>query len=312
MKRTLTFLGLAVVSLALLPLLAGPAATSDAYVDLSIYGHMESIVPVSGALGADDTDVALIVQHVGDDAVSGTVTVAANGDITFKTGASGSEAADDAFECPVSGALGGVIDVSDSACDTIGEVVDTINGTCTGCDSTEWRAVWLDAERTDSSNDSLLAMSETAATAVNGLNLVWDTDTVGFRSSIALTPYRTMPAYLEGFGVSGQNRFQKNPFINQWAAFLVSNATSTYGTGSSNYRIKSCAVTLLSNGSNSSETCTTLYSVAGGATTANKVFDFTPYGILGRKNEKLLVRLENSAAMASTAHYAYGLTWHYK
>jgi hypothetical protein len=258
--------------------------------------------PVSQALAADDTDVAILVRYIGT-AQSGTAAVAAGGDLTFLSGAQGSEAAETAFECPVSGALGGIIDVSDAACDTIGEVVDTINGSCSTCVKGVWAAVILDGLRSDSSNDTLATLSATRATTVDGLGLKWDTD-VFLSVTAALVPpeYRTLKPYLAGN--IGAYRLVANPFLNTKTITLKANATSTYASGSSTLNVIS---TLVKNDYAGSETNTTLYAEAGGATTANKVFDFDEYGIQGHKHRKVLVRLTNSAAMASVTLRAYGL-----
>lgn len=307
-SSTSTF-GLAILlGLTILSLVAGPTLTPDvsAQVDTSPYGHTSSIRPVANALGADNTDVAILVQYIGDSG-DGEVAVAAGGDLTFISGVDASEAADTSFECPISGALGGVIDVSDTACDTLGEVVDTINGKCTGCTTTNWRAVILDGKRSDSSNDTLNALSSTTVRTTDGVGLKWDTD-VAFLSTIALVPQeaRKMPFYTD----TRSNILMENPWVGTMTAFVIGNATSTYGSGTSVYSLESCipvlSITI------PSETCTTMYSTAAGATTANKIFDYTPFGILGQRNAKLIARLTNSAAAASTVHYAYGLQWFYR
>src|SRR5262245_32723073 len=95
--------------------------------------------PVSQALTTDDTDVAFLIRHVGT-AVSGTVQVS-SGDVLLKVGAQGSEAADTTITgC---GGTAGTLDVDNTACDTLGELVDRINA------SANWKAVILDGLRTD-------------------------------------------------------------------------------------------------------------------------------------------------------------------
>src|SRR5687767_6845145 len=84
-----------------------------------------TVEAVAGILSADDTDTAMLIKFVGPSTGStttmnsGKVEVAVTtSDITFTSGAAGSEAADTSLECPVSGALGGIIDVSNAACNT--------------------------------------------------------------------------------------------------------------------------------------------------------------------------------------------------
>lgn len=260
---------------------------------------------VSGGLSADDSDVAIIVKYIGTSA-SATVEVAdATGDITFKDGAAGSEAVVDDFECPVSGALGGVIDVSDAACNTLGEVVDTINGNCTGCNASAWRAVILDGLRADSSNNTMQTLAATSAQVLNGVNLVWETDTA-FMATRAMTTMRTIQPYID----NKDNDLVSDPFAGTRGVVMIAKGTSTYGSGTSALEVISVKVT---NGTKGSETTTTLWSQAGGATTAEKVFDvFNDYGLHSKKGEKLLVRLKNSAAMASVTFFAGGTQYNYK
>lgn len=289
-----------VLGLLALALLASPLLVGQAQAQ---YPYDSRFDPASGANSAVNTDVALVVRYIGNqvgNGVSGTVTVAAGGDITFKSGAYGSEAADTTLECPVSGALGGVIDVSDTACDTLGEVVDIINA------SANWRAVILDGFRSDSSNDTLAAMSETKANVKSGLNLVWDAG-VAFKSTIALTRLRSMTDYLSG---SAGTTLNPNPFSGSVTSFIIGNEKTTFGSGTSTYAVSSCTERYATTGG--AETCTTLYSTAGGDTTVAAVLDFRPYGLLGNKDSKLVVRVTNSAAMTAAVQYAYGLVWFYR
>lgn len=87
------------------------------------------VQPVSANINAADTSVAMVIKYfppVGGSATAITPTVAvAATSLTFTVGG----AAYAGFEQPVSGALGGVIDMTDAAADTLGEVVDTINST---------------------------------------------------------------------------------------------------------------------------------------------------------------------------------------
>ena len=282
------------------------------------------VYPAGNVLTADDTDVAILVRYVGDGSgattsLSGLVAVAAGGDLTFTSGTLSSEAAETDFECPSSGANGGVIDVSDTACDTLGEVVDVINCAGTGgvgASTCKWRAVIIDGLRSDISNDSLLTISATQASAENGLELKWDTDTAGFFSTVQVGPReaRRMPFYLEGMSPTRRFYMKANPWAGSQANIVYANATSTFGSGTSIWSTRTCGIKLSTNSSfTGSEDCTVLTSIAGGATTANKVFwDGTnPYGVFGNPNEKLIARLTNSAAMATTTHVVNGFWWRY-
>lgn len=312
MKRIALFTAALAALVSLAPSRSIPvhAQVADSY---GILAKMAAGEPDGITIASDDTDVALLVKYVGSSA-SGKVAVAANGDITFTDGAQGSEAATSTFECPVSGALGGVIDVSDTACDTLGEVADAINfnGGGTFNSNTGWRAVILDGLRADSSNDTLVTISATAATPEDGLGLKVDTD-VAFSASYALGAPRKIGAYMSTSTGGVNPGLVPNPFSGRQANYFAGNFTSTYGSGTSAIQIISCAEAYSAR-SPGTETCTTLIQIAGGATTANKVLngrDYAPYGIVGKKGEKMLVRLKNSAAAASVFFNAYGATFRY-
>lgn len=248
----------------------------------------------AGGSIADDTSVALLIKGTapGSDM---TVTVAADGNLTFQL----DSAAYTGFECPVSGALGGIIDVSDTACDTMGEVVDIINA-----DTNDYiKAVILDGLRTDSSNDTMLAAS--AADIGDGETIYWDTN-VALHHSYALTAKRAYDDYILGTDLA---RLVENPFDGVRTVFHWGSFTSTYGSGTSTIRVYTIDVVNLDGGS--SETASLIYEVAGGATTVAEVEDLMPYGLPGDAHEKVLVRLINSAAMASTNFVVNGIEFAY-
>jgi len=289
MKRQTLLLAAALT--ALLSYISLPTAVvmaQDAYS--AALGRLISGTPVKTGVGADDLDTALLVRHVGS-AASGLVAVSAIGDLTFTVGPLGSEVADTTFECPVAAPLGGVIDVSDAACDTFGEVVDSINS------SANWAAVIHGGLRTDSSNDTLLTISATSASVANGLALKWDTD-VAFKSTLVVAESDTIQFYTSG------STIRANPFAGRQSIVFLTNATSTYASGTSNYEITCLTVNNARTGA--TETNITTYRQPGGATTANKVFDFSPYGLFCARDQKMLARLVNSAAMASTVNYVAG------
>src|SRR5574341_738020 len=229
---------------------------------------------VQGAMIADDTDVAFIIKYVGAQS-SGTVQTS-SGDILLKHGAQGAEAADATVTgC---GATAGTLDVDNAACDTLGELVDKINA------GGNWRAVIVDGLRTDTT---------AAATLVT-------------MATIAITPYRTMGPYLVG------TRLVQNPYQTSRGLIVKLNATTTYASGTSAVNFYSVKVN--NNTANSaatsqpgSEIVTQVFGEPGGATTVNKIFDLTSYGIWGKKGEKLVARVENSAAMSAVTFKLFGL-----
>lgn len=255
----------------------------------------------SRTLSAVSTHVPLVVKYVGDNTSGGNVAVAAaTGDLTFTEGAVGASVADDSLECPVSGALGGIIDVSDGACDTLGEVADIINA------STNWRAVIIDGVRSDTSIDALITISETAANAAGGLNLTGDT-AVTFDVAIAALPreLRSIAPYL-GPREQG-SRMIENPLKGTKSVFYYLIATTTYASGTSTLEGYCVAQRLRSAGSTAgAETATQLFSIAGGATTvAGSVDARQMAGLSCSEGEKLFIRVNNSAALSAPAVTAW-------
>lgn len=256
-----------------------------------------------GRAVTDDQPIALLIRYVGSG--GGTVTVAANGDITLKKGTVASSAVDTNIECDASiaaaGSRSGIIDVSVAACDTLGEVVDIINS-----QSTEWRAVIVGGLRADSSNDTLLVRSETTANAVDGLPLYIDTD-VALVATIALTPSFSIRWF-----INGVNSLKTNPYEGLQSSLFYFRGLSTYGSGTSTMALY--CVDVRNSVDGGSETVTTKFSIAAGATTVDKVNDFTPLllGIPCNRDQKALARITNSAAMATTSVTALGYSWRYR
>jgi len=251
---------------------------------------------------ADDTDPAYLVKYVGTSA-SATVEVSSAGDITLKHGALSSEAADSTVKCP-SGGSSGVIDVSDADCNTVGEVINAINA------SNNWVAVPVAALLSDSSNDTLATKSATLANTSVGVPLYIDTD-VALTSTVLLnhTEFTSdIGTYLAGISKSGVE-LRLNPFVTR--TFLASaRGTSTYGSGTSTWSV--IQVKPSYKRSSSTESVKTLLSgIAGGATTVQGTLVSLSDNnrIVSDDNTKLLVRITNSAAMASVTQYAFGYTF---
>jgi hypothetical protein len=246
--------------------------------------------PVSQFSNADDGSIAFLVRYVGSNS-SATMAVVQGGAITFQVGA----VAYTGFECPVSGALGGIIDTSNASCNTIDEVIDTINGNCTGC-SSDFRAVAIDALGTDSS-ETLLAVAEAQVTRSDGLAVPFDTS-AAFATGEGRALIPTSCRDDIGCFLTPSGNIIENPFAGQQTVVTWVEGYSTYASGTSILYVYSVKP---SNKTNTEETVTTLWSEAMGATTANKQFtQFQYVPIYGGYNEKVIVRIVNSAAMATT------------
>lgn len=254
---------------------------------------------------AEDGDTAMFCKYIGT-AACAKIAVAAGGDLTFTEGTCGSEAATSTFECPVSGALGGVIDVSDTACDTFGEVVDTVNAASTG-----WRCQLYEALRSDSSNDTLVTISATAATDPGGLGLKVDSSVALF-STIAVAPPapggQTMGYQFLAPGPLSTS-FLTNPWANTQGLLTAFTETTTFVSGTSLVSVIGVKRNFASAGSES--TITLWPSTAGGATTVEKVFGscFTSAtgcntawgngGLFAPPGYQMLVRVTNDTALSA-------------
>lgn len=280
------------------------AEAQDPWVYPGILARIAAGRPANIVQTAVSTHVPILIKYIGTNANGGTVAVAAGGSITLSTGPVGSSAVSTATECPISGALGGVIDVTNAACDTWGEVVDAINGKCSTCVTTEWRAVLLDALRSDSSNDTAATLSEAAANSADGLGLLGDT-AVTFDVQRAAVPreFRSIKAYLQ----PGTNVFLQKPFANYRTVLTKCIETSTYGSGSSTFEIIGDVQTYSLTQPTATET--SLWSQAGGATTVATTVDFQPGNLWSDVGEKVIVRINNSAAMTAPNLTCSGTTF---
>lgn len=290
-----------------------PAIHAQTSGALLMWGFVNAPEPAFNAVTADDSDVALLVKYVGPVGASGTtnsgtVQIAATSAL-FKSGAQGAEtAAATDPTCP-GGGTAGTVDFTNAACDTLGEFVDFINATTT------WRATLVAGFRTDptlSGTVRLVAMGATRATTTDGVQIKFKTAN-NFTASILLAPSQftsSISAWMAGTAPGQTRNFIANPFFNRRTIALLANATSTYASGTSTLNVYSVLVKNRPIGGIStagSETVTLLYGEAGGATTVAKTFDYRDIGIVGRRNEKIIVRLVNSAAASAVTLRGYGV-----
>jgi len=241
-------------------------------------------------------DIALLIKYNPGSASltkpSGTVQTTTT-TLLFKSGLATAEAADSLVTCP-SGGTAGTILLTDTACDTIGEVVDIINASA----SDRWKAVNYAALRTDSTNDKFVAASAESANAAVGLGVVWDTSKTLFAGGVLLPGAADIRPFLS-------NAFALNP---KPAQFELNRAALIYAdvalTGTTpNFNVYSVAPSFSDNGS--SEVVTLLYDKRIVTATVTTV-SFNGYPILARKGEKLLIRTIATTSAAAPYLYAYG------
>jgi hypothetical protein len=284
--------------IAAVALLACLSVQSQAQVPF--YEKMIAGVPVSKVVTAVSTDVAMVVKYVGGASGGGEVAVAAGGDITLTVGG----AADTTTECPVSGAYGGVIDVSDASCDTLGEVCDAINF------SANWRCIILDGLRSDSSNDTLATISATNADSKDGLKLYWDT-AVALRMTQTLVPSGASIDFYIGNGKTDPPIIP-NPFKDHQMALYYFSETSAHTLNTINiYAVKESYAKGALNAAGTgfvggSETVDATFQAAGGATGTESHWDFRSAPFLAPKGDKLIVRVTTTGSLTAPTLISWG------
>lgn len=221
----------------------------------------------------DDGDIGLVVRYKGSEA-SATVEVAAtSGDITFKHGDLSSEAVDSTIDS--GGDDDGVIDVSDSNANTMGEVVDLINA------SANWEAYLVDCLRADASGTLLVTMAAAQAhkgIVPEGVRLYKDTsqnDT--FDLSVAIMNR----IYPNGFDKDEDSICEVYGVV----------CTNTFGSGTSKLQVYEINPI--------TKTETKVYERATADTTVQLVVPADELNISSSQGNYLLVRMISSAAAAT-------------
>lgn len=239
-------------------------------------------MPVTQYVSADDQSVAMLIRYIGP---GNTATIAQTQGTSIVAVSTGYVAD---FICP-SGGTAGTLDLTNGGCDTMGEIVDACNA------STYFRCALVDALRSDSSA-YLLTAGATQVTRSDGLPIYFDTSanfTVGEGRALLPGDCRTN---IRCF-VTPSGKLNENPYAGQQTFVRWVEGYSTYGSGTSALNVYSVKA---SNKTSGSETVTRLWNEAMGNTATNKQFSQFQYQPLqGRPNEKVIVRITNSAAQAS-------------
>ena len=237
----------------------------------------------------------------------------------------------------MSGGLGGIIDVSNAACNTVTEVLNIVNTPTSNFRCAPYAILGTD-DLDISGTGWLKAVTDQACSRPDGCKIVSDTDTA-LKISNVLAPesvYADAGAWFVGAVRGGATGFQSNPFLNKRGLLSGVSTLSTYGSGTSVTNVYSVkgefkpyysANTGSGNtvGATYSETATLLWGpITNGATTVFKTFgtcdtaatacgpEWGPWGVLGRKDEKILVRITNSDALATTSLQLNGLLYNYR
>ena len=261
--------------------------------------------PISNSRVAGDTAPALVIKYFAPAGVAtptATTTVAtAATSLTFVVNG----AAYAGFEAPVSGALGGVIDMTDASANTLGEVVDIINSTPTTFATGYFRAVIAAGLRTDVVS-TLAFVADAADSDVNspeGEVIYWDSSVLD-DEEILFAQYADARSLFGGAG--SRNVPAKGAFSNTMSVVLNVYEKLTNAGTLSNFTVYGVKESYGSGGGcNSSTDCGSGSEVVrviaektAGTTTAAE--DFSPeLPFLIGKGEKVFVRITASGADTS-------------
>lgn len=285
MRRFLTLAAAAIIALAV-------ATPSPAQVAL---GGLKIVGPASGAQTALDGTVALYVKYVGSTAGKPTVEVdsAATRDITFKIAGS----VDTTVGCPTIGT--GIIDTSDAACDTFGEVINKVIG-----QSSNWVLVPGGLLASESSNATLKALSATDTNIrTDGVPLYFDNANVITAADLASVVIGPPSGANASFWTQG-NKVNPNPFADTYTFLSGFTEKKTSGGTIGNtivYAVKSVFSGLLGSTARYTETVRTVWTETGGATATQLKEDFTDFPLIAGPGEHLILRVSSSTSITVVA-----------
>lgn len=249
------------------------------------------IAPRNFAINADDPTqrqfLGIIIQYIGSQA-SCLITTASNNSIAAAVGAVGATAADANFTV---GSTPGTIDLTNTAVDTMGELVDFINGLA------DYKARLVGCLRADDADTigALVAVSGVEAKTSTGLGLALDTS-VCDHLSFEVSAY-------DGYIYSGTSKNvprKDSDFGRQAVNSLVRIAGTLAYTGADLFRVWEM------DDFNKTETLIyqQLVSVVLAASTSAGTTTFPGAGITGRPGTRLLVRASAATTMACTNYNA--------
>lgn len=268
-------------------------AVTPVFAELPFTGY-RAIGPIAGTSSTASTDnVVGYVKYVGSTAGKPTVEVSSTGVITLKIAGS----VDTTVGCPTH--VTGIIDVTDSSCDTFTEVANAIN------QSANWRFALVDALGSDSSNDSLATLAATDTNIrTTGVPLYYDTNYAG--SSPTVTVMVRPPTGNGGYFFEG-NELNRNPFAS-FISFLSGVSEKKTSTGT-------IAATVIYGVTRSyegvsrtlSSTVRTVWSQTGGATATQATLDFSNFPLVSNPGEVFIVRIGSSTTISAQNLNAVGV-----
>jgi hypothetical protein len=248
-------------------------------------------LPVSAIDTTAATEPLFYIKYFGPGGTA-TTTVASTGTtLTFVVNG----AAYTGFECPVSGALGGIIDTSNAACDTAGEVIDIINATAPTFATGYFRAVIGAGTRASTANATMVTdAADTEVTTPTGEVIFWLQATEDDN-------YIGLWDYTKGFlnWTNGQ-RLPKNPNADTDTILLYASEKLTNAGTITDFEVHCTVENYLDGQTTSSEVDRIIYLEPAGATTViGKIDEFLNAGGLTCRGGKMWLRVLASGADTS-------------
>lgn len=270
-------------------------AVTPVFAELPFTGY-RAVGPIAGVSTAADSDPVFFVKYIGSTAGKPTVEVSSGGDITLKIAGS----VDATVGCPTH--VTGIIDVSDTSCDTFIEVANAINM------SDNWRAVLVNALGTDNANDSLATLSATDTNIrTTGVPLYYDTNYVSVLDpNSEVTVLVRPPGADGGFFFQGLN-LNSNPF-GGFTSFLSGVSEKKTSTGTIQATVIYGVTRVYSGVSRAlSETIRTVWSQTGAATATQGTLDFSNFPLVSSPGEAFIVRIGSSTTISAQNLNAVGV-----
>lgn len=294
MRNFLKFLAVAVAAVVTMATPMSPAHAQSPYLGIPSRNYVANI---NTAL---DAGAIFAIKYVCTGAAP-TVAVEADSNLTFQVGG----AAYTGFECPVAGALGGVIDVSDAACNTAGEVIDVINSDVNGC----FKAVILNGLRSEDVSAATALLADVADNEVSSDvgEIVYREQAGDDDSYIPMWANNAMSKGIQPWLPVGATQVNPNPFWGTDTVLLYGHFNTTNAGAIGNIEVH-CTVENYNSRGKSSETDTVLYIEAGAATgVTGKVDEFLNAGGLHCQGGKMWAReLASGADTTANVLFATG------
>jgi hypothetical protein len=286
---------------AVLAVALGLAVSASAQTQLGVVTPIK-VKPISANKNAADNTPALVIKYYAPAGVatptSATTVATAATDLRFVVNG----VAYAGFEAPVSGALGGIIDLTDASANTLGEVVDIINSTPTSFSTGYFRAVIGAGLRADVVS-TLAFVADAADSDVStpvGEVIYWDSSILD-DDDLLFAQYGDARDLLGPRGVPATGPFGNSNIVIQYERAVVTNGgtvgdttvyaiSEVYGSGGGCNSSTDCG--------QGSETVRVIAVFPAASATEQTSSVAFPQGMLA-SGEKVFVRIDSSGADTS-------------